>query len=43
MAMKVIFHDPIEPKDFGDRDALKNKVRDVINSGLPMELQEQPA
>jgi len=41
--VKVIFHDPIEPKDFGDRDALKNKVRDVINSGLPMELQEQPA
>jgi 1-acyl-sn-glycerol-3-phosphate acyltransferase len=41
--VKIIFHDPIEPKDFGDRDALKSKVREVINSGLPVELQEQPA
>ena len=38
----VIFHDPIEPKDFGDRDALKSKVREVINSGLPEELQSPP-
>ena len=37
----VIFHEPIEPKDFGDRESLKNKVREVINSGLPVELQEQ--
>jgi 1-acyl-sn-glycerol-3-phosphate acyltransferase len=41
--VKIIFHDPIEPKDFGDRDALKGKVREVINSGLPVELQEQLA
>jgi 1-acyl-sn-glycerol-3-phosphate acyltransferase len=41
--VKIIFHDPIEPKDFGDRDALKSKVREVINSGLPVELQEQLA
>lgn len=37
--VKVIFHDPIEPKDFGDRDELKAKVREVINSGLPPEYQ----
>src|SRR5205085_5385069 len=37
--VKVIFHDPIEPKDFGDRDQLKIKVREVINSGLPPEYQ----
>jgi 1-acyl-sn-glycerol-3-phosphate acyltransferase len=37
--VQVIFHAPIEPKDFGDRDALKEKVREVINSGLPEEFQ----
>lgn len=31
----VIFHAPIEPKDFGTRDELMNKVREVIDSGLP--------
>lgn len=31
----VIFHDPIEPKDFGSRECLMAKVREVINSGLP--------
>jgi len=36
----VIFHDPIEPKDFGSRDCLMAKVRNAINSGLPAELQE---
>jgi hypothetical protein len=36
----VQFHDPIEPKDFGDRDALMAKVRKAINQGLPPELQE---
>jgi len=36
----VKFHPPIEPADFGDRDRLMAKVRDVINSGLPVELQE---
>jgi 1-acyl-sn-glycerol-3-phosphate acyltransferase len=39
----VIFHDPIEPKDFGDRDLLMAKVREVIDSGLPKELQTDAA
>lgn len=38
--VKIIFHDPIEPKDFGSRDQLMTKVREVINSGLPAEYQE---
>jgi 1-acyl-sn-glycerol-3-phosphate acyltransferase len=36
----VIFHDPIEPKDFGSRECLMAQVREVINSGLPAEFQE---
>ncbi len=36
----VEFHDPIEPKDFGERESLMAKVRAAINSGLPAELQE---
>jgi 1-acyl-sn-glycerol-3-phosphate acyltransferase len=40
--VKVIFHDPIEPKDFAGRDELKVKVREVINSGLPEEYRSQP-
>jgi 1-acyl-sn-glycerol-3-phosphate acyltransferase len=36
----VQFHDPIEPKDFGERDSLMAKVRAAINSGLPAELRE---
>ncbi len=36
----VIFHPPIEPKDFGTRDCLMAKVRKAIESGLPAELQE---
>jgi 1-acyl-sn-glycerol-3-phosphate acyltransferase len=36
----VQFHDPIEPKDFGERDCLMAKVRAAINSGLPAELRE---
>lgn len=36
----VIFHPPIEPKDFGTRDCLMAKVRRAIESGLPAELQE---
>jgi hypothetical protein len=40
--VKIIFHDPIEPKDFGGRDALKSKVRATINSGLPEEYQSSP-
>jgi 1-acyl-sn-glycerol-3-phosphate acyltransferase len=35
--VKVIFHPPIEPKDFGTREELMEKVRDVIESGLPEE------
>jgi 1-acyl-sn-glycerol-3-phosphate acyltransferase len=38
----VIFHPPIEPKDFGSRDCLMEKVRAAIDSGLPEELR-QPA
>jgi 1-acyl-sn-glycerol-3-phosphate acyltransferase len=40
--VKVIFHPPIEPKDFGSRDCLMEKVRSAIDSGLPEELR-QPA
>ncbi|MGH3056172.1 MAG: lysophospholipid acyltransferase family protein, partial [Gaiellaceae bacterium] len=35
----VIFHAPIEPKDFGTREQLMEKVRSVIESGLPLEFQ----
>jgi len=35
--VKVIFHTPIEPKDFGDRDTLMEKVRAAIERGLPAE------
>jgi len=38
----VIFHDPIEPKDFGGRECLMEKVRRAIDSGLPAEYQEAP-
>ena len=37
----VIFHAPIEPQDFGGRDCLMEKVRRAIDSGLPVEFQEQ--
>lgn len=37
----VIFHDPIEPKDFGSREELMEKVRRIIDSGLPEKYQEQ--
>jgi len=39
-AVKVIFHPPIEPKDFGSRDELMEKVRAVIESGLPEEYRQ---
>jgi 1-acyl-sn-glycerol-3-phosphate acyltransferase len=39
-AVTVIFHDPIEPKDFGSRECLMAKVRKAIEAGLPPELQE---
>ncbi len=41
--VKVIFHDPIEPKDFGSKEALMEKVRAVIESGLPEEYRHSPA
>jgi 1-acyl-sn-glycerol-3-phosphate acyltransferase len=37
----VIFHDAIEPSEFGSRDCLMARVRAVINSGLPAEAQER--
>ena len=39
-SVTVIFHPPIEPKDFGSRDCLMEKVRKAIDSGLPVELRE---
>ena len=41
--VKVIFHPPIEPKDFGSRDELMEKVRGVIESGLPEEYRHAAA
>ncbi len=38
--VKVIFHSPIEPKDFGSRECLMEKVRAAIESGLPEELRQ---
>jgi 1-acyl-sn-glycerol-3-phosphate acyltransferase len=35
--VKVIFHEPIEPKDFGSREELMEKVRSTIEGGLPEE------
>ncbi len=40
--VEVIFHDPIEPNDFGSRENLMAKVRTAINRGLPAEYQESP-
>src|SRR5271169_1853099 len=36
----VIFHPPIEPKDFGSRECLMEKVRAVIDSGLREEYRQ---
>jgi 1-acyl-sn-glycerol-3-phosphate acyltransferase len=35
--VKVVFHPPIEPTDFGNRECLMEKVRASIESGLPEE------
>jgi len=35
----LIFHEPIQPEQFGTRGELMEKVRAVINSGLPQEYQ----
>jgi len=34
-ATTVVFHPPIEPSEFGDREALMTAVRDAIASALP--------
>lgn len=34
----VVFHTPIDPKQYGDRDELVKAVRDAIASSLPAEL-----
>ncbi len=39
----VIFHPPIEPKDFGSRECLMEKVRAAIESGLPEDCRTQQA
>src|SRR5580704_17905821 len=39
--VKVIFHEPIEPKEFGSRECLMEKVRAAIDSGLPEQCQER--
>ena len=39
--VKVIFHEPIEPEDFGSRERLMEKVRAAIDSGLPEQYQER--
>jgi 1-acyl-sn-glycerol-3-phosphate acyltransferase len=39
----VQFHPPIEPKDFGSRDCLMEKVHSVIDSGLPEESRTIPS
>jgi 1-acyl-sn-glycerol-3-phosphate acyltransferase len=36
---KIVFHEPIEPKDFRTRDFLMERVRSAINQGLPPEYQ----
>ncbi len=38
--VKVIFHPPIEPEEFGGRECLMEKVRAVIESGLPEEYRQ---
>jgi 1-acyl-sn-glycerol-3-phosphate acyltransferase len=38
--VQVIFHAPIEPKDFGSRECLMEKVRAAIGSGLPEEFRQ---
>jgi 1-acyl-sn-glycerol-3-phosphate acyltransferase len=38
--VQVIFHAPIEPKDFGSRECLMEKVRATIDGGLPEEYRQ---
>ena len=37
--VKIVFHDPIPPSEFVDRDALMGRVRAAINRALPLEYQ----
>jgi len=37
----VIFHPPIEPRDFGSRECLMEKVRRVIDSALPEQCRQE--
>jgi 1-acyl-sn-glycerol-3-phosphate acyltransferase len=37
--VKVIFHDPIGPQEFGSRECLTERVRRTINGALPLEYQ----
>jgi len=39
--VQVIFHPPINPKDFGSRECLMEKVRSVIETGLPEEYRHK--
>jgi len=39
--VRVIFHLPIEPKDFGSREELMEKVRVAIESGLPKQYRPE--
>ena len=41
--VKVIFHDPISPSEFGSRDCLMERVRGVIDSGLEPKYQKARA
>lgn len=38
--VRVIFHKPIEPQEFGSRECLMENVWATINSGLPTEYQQ---
>jgi 1-acyl-sn-glycerol-3-phosphate acyltransferase len=37
--VRVVFHDPIEPRDFVSRECLMERVRLTINQGLPVHYQ----
>ena len=41
--VEMIFHDPIEPKDFGSRDCLMMKVRRAIEAGLAPQYRQMEA
>ena len=38
--VRAIFHPPVEPKDFASRECLMEKIRAVIESGLPEEYRQ---